>query len=487
MREDAARVLQALVELRRELSSMAEAQGPERLLLRAAFLLHVDERGRSSGDEPVLGRSDERMDLRRVGERLIDLERRYFDDDQLARISVTARDRVLHGLILRGARQNAERALDIEQLGSLYESLLAGDERRRTGSHYTPRSLTEPIVRTTLRPLLEALGPSPTQAQILALKVCDPAMGSGAFLLEACRQLAAVLVLARDRQTTDPLHARRLVAERCLYGVDKNPIAVELARLSLWLLTQASDVPLRFLDHGLKCGDSLIDEAPEPGFRRFCWQREFPDVFVGDDPGFSVFLANPPFLGGRRISASLGVEYRVWLDRSYQGGSGNADLSAFFLRRMFDLTRQGGCIGMLATNTIAQGDTREGGLAHVVRRGGVIYSATRRIAWPGKATVVVSALHVRKGASYPAQLDGCPVPRISAYLLAGSNDETPKSLAENVGFAFQGVILVGLGFVFEDGNPQATPISTMQAILRARPSASEIVRLRPFVRPRQSY
>ena len=109
---------------------------------------------------------------------------------------------------------------------------------------------------------------------MLALKVCDPAMGSGAFLVEACRALGDRLVRAWARwpetrpkipdDEDEPLHARRLVAQRCLYGVDKNPRAVELAKLSLWLATLARDHEFTFLDHALKCGDSLVgldDEA----------------------------------------------------------------------------------------------------------------------------------------------------------------------------------------------------------------------------------
>jgi hypothetical protein len=108
---------------------------------------------------------------------------------------------------------------------------------------------------------------SPTPDQILSLKVCDPAMGSGAFLVEACRQLADELVKAWHRHRCVPplppdedevLHARRLVAQRCLYGVDKNPMAVDLAKLSLWLATLAKDHPFTFLDHSLKSGDSLV-------------------------------------------------------------------------------------------------------------------------------------------------------------------------------------------------------------------------------------
>lgn len=154
--------------------------------------------------------------------------------------------------------------------GSLY--LQPGEERRKTGSHYTPKSLTSPIVETTLRPVLERLGPEVTPEQILDLCICDPAMGSGAFLVEACRQLADHLVAAWRRTGKLPtlppdedlvLHARRLIAQQCLYGVDKNPLAVDLARLSLWLVTFAREHPFTFVDHSLRCGDSLVGLSRE--------------------------------------------------------------------------------------------------------------------------------------------------------------------------------------------------------------------------------
>jgi len=141
------------------------------------------------------------------------------------------------------------------------------DERRRSGSHYTPRILTEPIVRKALDPVLKRLGDKPTPQQILDLKICDPAMGSAAFLVEACRQLGDVLVKAWHVHNQVPrippdedeiLHARRLIAQRCLYGVDKNYMAVDLAKLSLWLATLAKDHPFTFLDHALRHGDSLV-------------------------------------------------------------------------------------------------------------------------------------------------------------------------------------------------------------------------------------
>lgn len=141
------------------------------------------------------------------------------------------------------------------------------DERRKSGSHYTPRSLTEPIVRKTLEPILKRLGDHPTPGEILNLKVCDLAMGSGAFLVEACRHLGDKLVHSWHHHKALPkippdedevLHARRLIAQRCLYGVDKNSMAVDLAKLSLWLATLAKDHPFTFLDHSLRHGDSLV-------------------------------------------------------------------------------------------------------------------------------------------------------------------------------------------------------------------------------------
>lgn len=169
-----------------------------------------------------------------------------------------------------------------------------GADRRETGTHYTPKSLTESIVTTTLEPVVY-IGPAEgkprkewtfkSSREILDLKVCDPAMGSGAFLVQACRYLGEKLVeawlneeaagkaITVDGAALDQLGAeeplpsqlderltiaRRLVAERCLYGVDINPLAVELAKLSIWLVTLAKGRPFGFLDHNLRSGDSLL-------------------------------------------------------------------------------------------------------------------------------------------------------------------------------------------------------------------------------------
>lgn len=200
--------------------------------------------------------------------------------------------RVLLWLAMRrddGAmRRIAYSDLGVEQLGSVYERVLEYEptrsshglalrrtavDRKTTGTFYTPRALTDFIVRRTLAPLVR----DKTVDQILALRVLDPAMGSGAFLVSACRYLAAACERAAKRDSAHDLSEAnrallcRRVAERCLYGVDINPMAVQVARLSLWLTTLAADRPLTFLDHHLAVGDSLVgarfrDLARQPPF-----------------------------------------------------------------------------------------------------------------------------------------------------------------------------------------------------------------------------
>ena len=172
-----------------------------------------------------------------------------------------------------------------------------GTDRRSSGTHYTPPSLTEPIVRYTLEPLVfdgpaegkpEAEWKLRSAKELLDLKICDMACGSGAFLVQACRYLSALLVkawkegegkypegtritpygepskavLSEQPIPTDLnerlVYARRIVAQRCLYGVDRNHLAAEMAKLSLWLLTLAKDKPFTFLNHAIRTGDSLV-------------------------------------------------------------------------------------------------------------------------------------------------------------------------------------------------------------------------------------
>jgi len=145
--------------------------------------------------------------------------------------------------------------------------------RRDSGTEYTPRVLAEEIVRYALEPLVYSPGPVDgadrdtwrvkPSADLLALKICDPACGSGAFLVAACRYLAERVSEAWQREERipddDPIRdAQRLISERCLYGVDRDAMAVEMAKLSLWLLTFSRQRPFSFLDHAMRVGDSLL-------------------------------------------------------------------------------------------------------------------------------------------------------------------------------------------------------------------------------------
>lgn len=195
--------------------------------------------------------------------------------------------------------------------------------------------------------------------------------------------------------------------------------------------------------------DLLFGQHPTPPFH---WQIEFPEVFSRRDAGFDAIVGNPPFAGKNTIINGNSKNYLPWLQTLHKGAHGNADLVAHFFRRAFELLRQGGVFGLIATNTIGQGDTRSSGLTTIISEGGTIIRARRRLKWPGEAAVVVSVVHVVKGAvPVPTPtLDGRPVTRISAYLVEGDLDTSPEALVANSGKAFQGSILWGMGFTFDD-------------------------------------
>ncbi|MBF0215103.1 MAG: N-6 DNA methylase, partial [Magnetococcales bacterium] len=480
------------------------------------------------------------------------------------------------------------------------------DERRRSGSHYTPRSLTEPMVQRTLGPVLAQLGDNPTPERILDLKVLDPAVGSGAFLVAACRELGDALVRAWHFHGCVPrippdedeiLLARRLVAQRCLYGVDRNPMAADLAKLSLWLATLARDHPFTFLDHAIRCGDSLVgltqrqiedfhwkpmpalavgqeivaqrlraatasrkeildagdDMAPalkrqkltladnalhlvrltgdlviaaffaadkdkerenqrnalldqflrhlrEADFLNapdktadalrqgahpvlpFHWEIEFPEVFLTAQPGFDAIIGNPPFAGKNTLLNGNREGYLPWLQALHEESHGNADLVAHFFRRAFNLLREGGCFGLIATNTIGQGDTRSTGLRWICTHDGTLYWARRRFKWPGEAAVVVSLVHGIKGEwSGSYELDGRSVERITAFLFHDGGHDNPAVLKANADKSFIESYVLGMGFTFDDTDTKgvASPLAEMHRLIEQDPRNAE--RIFPYI------
>lgn len=490
-----------------------------------------------------------------------------------------------------------------------------GQDRRDSGTHYTPKMLTEKIVKTTLEPVVyrgmaEGLPREKwtlkTPAELLNLKVCDPAMGSGAFLVQACRYLADRLFEAWDiaekagkfinadgvvcdSASQEPLSdltdermntARRLIAEKCLYGVDINPLAVELAKLSIWLVTISKGRPFGFLDHNLKSGDSLlgihdieqlrqlkmkpddkqygnlfgsgigsaVDEVLElremirevnirditdveymeslhqeaqenltkvklladlfigealtckpnklqnaldslsvvvdtilasdyetnrqyrieaykklntdlpdgkPPRRPFHWALEFPEVF--QEGGFDAVCGNPPFSGGQHLTGTLGTAYRDFMVNHIANGTkGSADLVAYFYLNVYDLLKQGGVFGLIACNTIAEGDTRQVGLERLLKQGATIIAANPNMPWPGKAAVVISPVFIAKDIEWHGKyfLSDSEVETISAFLSA-QEEWSPKVLEANKNQSFQGSIVLGLGFTMSEMEAKA--------------------------------
>lgn len=479
--------------------------------------------------------------------------------------------------------------------------------RATAGAHYTPKSLATEVVQHALEPLVYHPGPhqEPDQAKwvpvdsdrILELKVADIACGSGAFLVAAARYLSARLVEAWIRQEETggmtprelELHAMREVIAKCLYGADINAMAVEMCKLSLWLVSLDPKLPFSFVDDKILHGNSLLgltdvrqlkrqhidpdaasrqqtlfeidvdgilkqaarlrrnlanevnnaDPQRSAHAKRRQWQRfqevtatltEIADAIVatglklggkrgralnvayenlgialgeaypetglfGNEPrramldeilkdgltptvetdydrwkplhwiiavpdvmergGFDAIIGNPPFLGDRKITGAIGTNTRDWLVQTVAGGRrGRADLVAFFFLRAFSLSTQEGNLGLIATNTIAQGDTREVGLDQMAKHGFTITRAIQSRSWPvASANLEYAAVWGTRGALLPTAArvaDDIRVQRISTLLeSAGQVDGQPSRLAENVDIGFQGCYVEGMGFILE--------------------------------------
>jgi N-6 DNA Methylase len=211
-------------------------------------------------------------------------------------------------------------ALATEEFGSVYESLLelrpvvetepsphfgfrqvAGNERKTTGSYYTPTSLVTCLLDSTLDPVLEeriqnfkSLGFKSVDEAVLALNVCDPACGSGHFLIAAAQRITRRLALLRagDEEPSPELlrHTLREVIGSCIHGVDVNPMSVELCKVALWLEAVEPGKPLNFLDHHINCGNSLLGATPE------CIRDGIPDKayepITGDDKEVAKWMRN---------------------------------------------------------------------------------------------------------------------------------------------------------------------------------------------------
>lgn len=527
---------------------------------------------------------------------------------RVAAVDTELRDRLrpFIGIIRRDLR---DRPVVVEPGGVV---VVETPSRATAGAHYTPRKLAEEVVQHALEPLAYHPGPHQTPdrdawrlispEEILDLKVADIACGSGAFLVAAARFLAARLVEAWRRDAVAHgnthdlyVHAIREVVAHCLYGADINAMAVEMCKLSLWLVSLDPKLPFSFVDDKVLHGNSLLgltdpeqlralhiapdkaaaqplfdigagsvmvrqldvdevlrrasrlrealasevnDDDPQrsaatkrrqwreyqeltrqlsdvadgviaaglrlgakPGkslneayenlrvavglaypvdgsepdrsmldailkagltptvetdyerWRPLHWVLAVPDVMKRG--GFDAVVGNPPFLGGKKISPAAGSNLREWLVNVLAGGlKVNGDLVAYFFLRADALLTRRGNLGLIATNTVAQGDTREVGLDRLAEDGFTITRSIQSQSWPAaSANLEFAAVWGTRGqvSDQAARVaDNIAVARISTLLEAvGRTDRAPIRLADNLGIAFQGCIVLGMGFVLE--------------------------------------
>ena len=209
------------------------------------------------------------------------------------------------------------------------------------------------------------------------------------------------------------------------------------------------------------------------GQRTFHWELEFLQIFAGeingsnDDlhNGFDIILGNPPFLGGKRISTELGEKFSKFLQIDYSPAKGSADLSSYFFRMAYALIKHTGLVGLVATNTIAQGDTRETGLAFIINQGGIVYDAQRfiefRCGMPQLKSILFALKTLDAKTTGSIKLDGRDVPFISSWL-DDLPDLRPAKLIQNQGLSFSGDFLHGSGFILHslqtDSAIKAPPI-----------------------------
>jgi hypothetical protein len=324
------------------------------------------------------------------------------------RIWVSARDVLAQDRNLRAKWLMAEAALPKGDVGRLGPALAAADsedavfealerwrapgthtlpasslaiesavDRRRSGSHFTPRALCRAVLGRALGPLLVDEAKS---ADLLRLKICDPSMGSGAFLVECAELLAEKVAVAwrlegrlgEHGDAESKRHALSAVVSSCLYGVDKDPIAVDLARCSITGRSASPSGPPLNLSGRLVSGDALIGSVTPAddqgmsfalamlggdGAARFDWHRAFPEVFDVEEPGFDVCVGNPPWVAyAGRAAQPLDDDLFRFYFRMNPAFAGYRTLHGLFVRRAAELLRDGGRLGFVVPTSVADLD-----------------------------------------------------------------------------------------------------------------------------------
>lgn len=351
------------------------------------------------------------------------------------------------------------RKVDPTIFGSLMEGCLGYDRRWELGAHYTHETDIMKIVRPTIvEPWRQRIEASETVTEVrkildelCAFRVLDPACGCGNFLYVAYRELRLLEYELKERLVTvakktgvpppDP-DALPYYPLHNLRGIDIEPTAVMIARVTLWMGQRqmidrvgAAEPVLPLVDlSGISNADALAVEWPKA------------DCIIG----------NPPFLGSQHIRGARGNEYTEWLKQAFQVGV--KDYCVYWFRRAHDHLPANRRAGLVGTNSISQNRARTASLDYVVANGGVITDAVSTQKWPGEAKVHVSLVNWIKSPSSPPVvffLDGEPVDGITAELRTPerSTGNIPK-LSANARRCFQGPIPGGAGFILPEEEAQ---------------------------------
>ncbi|MEP0855728.1 DNA methyltransferase [Trichocoleus sp. DQ-U1] len=353
--------------------------------------------------------------------------------------------------------------------GSLFEGTVDKKERHAKGIHYTSEADIMKIVRPTISRYWEekieaanTIGElSALQLELQSYRVLDPACGSGNFLYMAYQELKRIELLLLDKiaeRRKSPREQLQMgfVTPQQFYGIDTNPFAVELARVTLMIARKIAidnfglfepALPLDSLDNNIVCQDALFTQWPKA------------DAIIG----------NPPFLGGKHMRIVLGDEYIDKVFNRFPDVKDSVDFCSYWFRLAHNHIGQKGRAGLVATNSISQGKSRIAALDYIAQNGGYIHEAISTQVWSGEAKVHVSLVNWSKEKPQIYYIDNQVVSILNSSLTATIDVSQAVRLKANLDKCFQGVIPVGTGFIITE--------QQVKDWIKADPKNQEVLKL----------